>query len=152
SGASDGRFVIGAVPAEGRAMVRVGNLYLDVEPDVVDLGALVGRRPDAVRVRLPTYLHLDLDGLVPWQREHRIELVFPWIDGRLDLPSSYAPRPGDEELSALFNYPAITRSVLDRDAHLIDGSRGDAMFVTQLVPRELAGSLGTYHTIAAVHS
>lgn len=151
SGSQDGSFVIPNVRV-GRVMLRVGKRYFDIEPGALNLGAVLGRRINAVRARGAVTIDAIISGLTPWAAGHSIELVAPWADGYLDLPPAFAPAEGSTRLSTMFDYTAAVENVLGEKPFLIDGSQLDTVYMTQLTPRTLPGTTSTYDAVARLYT
>lgn len=134
---ANGTFTIPGVPDGPYYLVfeNVANgfkTFLVTSKRTIDLGGHRPGRPDAMRAMVaPTNLELNIDGLNPFQTTDRLELyslgslTFVW-----NMQLNYltpALMPGATTLAATTD---VTKYLFKG---LIDGSKGDAAYVSQLV-------------------
>jgi hypothetical protein len=111
---------------------------------VLELGTTIGRRPDAQAITIsPTEIILDATGLNPWQDTDRFEIYSLGAGVRTQTSWSDYYMAG----STTINKAALDIST-SSSAYLIDGSKGDIAYVTQLTSRDLDGFL--YNSVGKV--
>jgi hypothetical protein len=123
AGHDDGSFTIPDVPA-GPFLVDVGGLYLHTTARELDLGADLGGRPDAVVPSNPSLVGGDLQNLSPWSTGDLVEWVSPGAGG-----VAYGFSNGADLPAGATSIGTLTSDWL---GSLVDGNKGDVLYVTQL--------------------
>jgi hypothetical protein len=142
----DGTFEIPGVP-EGSYLLKIQSdgaapYFYWTKERVIELGYYYANRPDTRPVTIsPTPMVLEVGGMSPWQETDEIEIFSPGA-GSFGFPF-FELTPGVTSLGgasfdAFEMYPA----------NLIDGSKGDLLYVTQLVTRDAGGA--PYTSLAKV--
>ena len=132
TGSADGTFSIAGVPG--------GSYWLQFDPQTfvwtssgsVDVGYDRNGRADTVWPSAPTYLDLDLTGLSPWQSGDRQQVYVANTDTWQDY---------DWSATGLRSGVTTLDEQLPWVAPLLDSSRGDRVYLTQLVSTPSAPSL-----------
>lgn len=151
-GAADGTFSISGVP-EGNYQLQLGaSRFYVMSASVLDMGDDAWGRPDRLPVTLdPTNLMLNLSNLAPWQSEASIPMQ--WFDDMTETTApiqagdftSGSPVGGDTALSsATLNLK--TFASWGDPVFLVDTTKGDHPYLSQMVSRSLPASTLTYQT------
>ena len=137
-GKADGSFTIPGVP-EGPFYLDVGVHRYYTKAREVALSSYQAGRADRVFSEKETHIAAQMTGLTPWVTGDRLE----WFAGNVGSSFSQFSPPGialgDTALSGL--------TVDWRNEHLLDASKGDTLYVTQLSRQPGAGDT-SYATIS----
>src|SRR5262245_1537988 len=138
SGTADGSFAIPDMP-QTEYTLQFGSTYLVTNARALDLGDDLLGRPDVTAATQATPVNLNLTDLETWEFESELQL-FSSNAGTFGLPS-IAPEPGATTISETFDW------MFDAfPPNLLDASRDDQLFITQLATR--ASSTGQpYQTV-----
>jgi hypothetical protein len=143
TGNASGTFLIPNVESTPY-LLQFGSSYKWVTNRTVDLSRAALGRPDVQLEPEGTQLSLSLNGLAPWQinddlQFHSANTGIGYFSGAAcATPSWTSPNPGDQFLFASIDYVFSLQNCGAPAAH-IDGTRGDMLYVTQLVSRSEGG-------------
>jgi len=152
TGRADGTFAIPGVPS-GPYYLRVPDpagavpAFLVTDASTVDLGGYVVGRPDAAGPASPTDQELQLDGPAPWHGGDLLEWyssnASAYLFGMAAIATAGAPTPGATSADL------TVRLDLPQRARLVQASRGDTVYVSQLSARA-SGTMPYQALIGAV--
>jgi hypothetical protein len=143
TGNASGTFLIPNVESTPY-LLQFGSSYKWVTSRTLDLSRAALGRPDVQLEPEGTQLSLSLNGLAPWQinddlQFHSANTGIGYFSGAAcATPSWTSPNPGDQFLFAIIDYGFSLQNCGAPAAH-IDGTRGDMLYVTQLVSRSEGG-------------
>lgn len=141
-GHADGTFVIPEVP-QGGYFLKSGTSYYWQTARVLDLGRGDMGRPDAAPASTGTRLQLAVSGMSPWTWSDDLQLSAPNAGLGYAIPACasgvWYPDEGQTAWSWDFDYVTAVTGCNGR-APLLDASRGDVTYVTQLAGRTLDAS------------
>jgi len=124
AGHGDGSFTVPAVPA-GPFLLDVGGLYLHTTSRKVDLGADLGGRPDAAaQANGGAQISGNVQNLSPWSSNDTIEWYCANAGG-----VGYGFVQGTDPVAGA---TSLTGQSSDWIGDLVDGSKGDVLYATQL--------------------
>jgi hypothetical protein len=135
----DGTFMIPGIPPGVAFWLRHGaDHFIWTSARSIDLGRYQLGRPDRVAATTsPTRLSIGITGASPWQHADDIELTVANL-GLVLSPLAYStavPEAGDTVMLASLDWTELVRP------WLIDGTRGDVAYLTQLVARSAPGGI-----------
>ena len=139
TGKADGSFTIPSVPT-GWIMVRAGASYVFTTARAVDLGSVHQGRPGTVQTGGDATVGGNLQNLAPWQDGDEVR----WLNvggsgGAFGLTSFPMPAAGATSLSG---QPSTWLGAL------VDGSKGDVLYVTQLARQQAAPTVWIYPAVS----
>ena len=124
TGSADGTFSVAGVPGGSYWLQFDAQTFICTSSSSVDIGYDGNGRADTAWPSAPTFLDLDLTGLNPWQSGDRQQVYVANTDTWQDYDwSAMGLRSGVTTLDEQLPWAAP----------LLDSSRGDRMYLTQLV-------------------
>ena len=146
TGQSDGTF---SIPDVQRTpyFLQLGTSYTWTSSRRHDLRRAVLGRPDAEPLPMGSQLDLRLTGLTPWKLDNDVQFHAPAVGlGYLDAPNCAFPGfpivEGETFTSGTLDYYDSLQAC-GNATHRLDGSRGDVLYVTELVGRANPGTDAT---------
>jgi hypothetical protein len=146
TGQSDGTF---SIPDVQRTpyFLQLGTSYTWTTSRRHDLRRAVLGRPDAEPLPVGSQLDLRLTGLTPWKLDNDVQFHAPAVGlGYLDAPNCSFPGfpivEGETFTSGTLDYYDSLQAC-GNATHRLDGSRGDVLYVTELVGRATPGTDAT---------
>jgi hypothetical protein len=133
TGPALGTFTITGVP-RGQYTLHAGSRYLVTATSSPDLGNSHGGRPDVTPLgNHSALLDFDLTNLVPWQADSLLEMFSTeanvWDFG---IQRAASPSLANGQTAAAFTFNLANASGSGEPPNLIQGSRGDHLYVAQL--------------------
>ena len=133
TGAALGTFTITGVP-RGQYTLHAGTQYVVTSTSSPDLGSSHGGRPDVTRLgNHSAFLDFSLTNLAPWQAGSLLEMFSTEAnDWDFGTQRAASPALGDGQTEASFTFNLADANGSGEPPNLIQGSKGDHVYVAQL--------------------